>query len=246
MPWPACRAPCSTSCAAATGPAARSGPPPGAPTPPPTRWPWRSAGRRRRRSWPPASGSPRSELDALQVDVHRAIMVSIDADTGGDGALAGPAGHRRLPRARRCCAASGPGTSHDAIRALPDRLDEVDRAQFLRRRIADRHRRGSRGDAIPGLPDARPGADPAARRDERGVGGRSRSRPTAACAPATSSAPTSTGSPPAAPAPPPAADPPGRAAPLPPVARRPRSSGRPGWQTPDRCPAPRERTARPA
>src|SRR5215212_9160270 len=30
-------------------------------------------------------GVPRSELDNLQVDVHRAVMVSIDAETGGDG-----------------------------------------------------------------------------------------------------------------------------------------------------------------
>jgi RNA polymerase sigma factor for flagellar operon FliA len=60
-------------------------------------------------------GVPRSELDSLQVDVHRAVMVSIDAETGTDG------GSLDLP-ARHL---------HDAIRALPDRLDEVIERNFF-------------------------------------------------------------------------------------------------------------------
>ena len=76
-------------------------------------------------------GVPRSELDSLQVDVHRAVMVSIDAETGADGDVAGPARHRRVPGAGRCCAASGPRYLHEAIRALPDRLDEVVERNFF-------------------------------------------------------------------------------------------------------------------
>jgi RNA polymerase sigma factor for flagellar operon FliA len=75
-------------------------------------------------------GIPRSELDALQVDVHRAIMVSIDAETGGDGAPldlpdTGASPERALLRTERA------RTLHDAIRALPDRLDEVIERNFF-------------------------------------------------------------------------------------------------------------------
>jgi len=71
-----------------------------------------------------------SELDALQVDVHRAVMVSIDADHGGDGTSldipdGGESPERALLRAER--------RRHldDAIRALPDRLDEVIERNFF-------------------------------------------------------------------------------------------------------------------
>ena len=75
-------------------------------------------------------GIPRSELDTLQVDVHRAIMVSIDAETGGDGAPldlpdTGASPERALLRTERA------RTLHEAIRALPDRLDEVIERNFF-------------------------------------------------------------------------------------------------------------------
>ncbi|MCU1669431.1 MAG: polymerase, sigma 28 subunit, SigD/FliA/WhiG [Blastococcus sp.] len=75
-------------------------------------------------------GVPVSELHALQVDVHRAVMVSIDADNGGDGASldlpdAGDSPERALLRAERA------RTLHDAIRELPDRLDEVVERNFF-------------------------------------------------------------------------------------------------------------------
>jgi RNA polymerase sigma factor for flagellar operon FliA len=77
-----------------------------------------------------ALGVDRSELDALQVDVHRAIMVSIDAETGSDGAPldlpdSGDSPERALLRSERA------RTLHDAIRALPDRLDEVIERNFF-------------------------------------------------------------------------------------------------------------------
>ena len=70
------------------------------------------------------------ELDALQVDVHRAVMVSIDADHGGDGASfdipdGGESPERALLRAERS------RHLNDAIRALPDRLDEVIERNFF-------------------------------------------------------------------------------------------------------------------
>ncbi len=70
------------------------------------------------------------ELDALQVDVHRAVMVSIDADHGGEnGSLdipdTGESPERALLRNER--------SRHlqEAIRALPDRLDEVIERNFF-------------------------------------------------------------------------------------------------------------------
>ena len=75
-------------------------------------------------------GVPRSELDALQVDVHRALMVSIDADTGADGTSldlpdTGDSPERAVLRAERA------RTLHEAIRQLPDRLDEVVERNFF-------------------------------------------------------------------------------------------------------------------
>ena len=130
MPWPGCRAPSSTSCAPATGPAARCAPPPAA----------RDAaadaltislGRPPTREELAASlGVARSELDSLQVDVHRAVMVSIDAETGADGTSldlpdTGESPERAVLRGERA------RYLHDAIRALPDRLDEVVERNFF-------------------------------------------------------------------------------------------------------------------
>jgi len=75
-------------------------------------------------------GVPVGDLHALQVDVHRAVMVSIDADNGGDGASldlpdTGDSPERALLRAERG------RTLQDAIRELPDRLDEVIERNFF-------------------------------------------------------------------------------------------------------------------
>lgn len=75
-------------------------------------------------------GVGRTELDALQVDVHRAVMVSIDAETGADGTSidlpdTGDSPERVLMRGERA------RYLHDAIRALPDRLDEVIERNFF-------------------------------------------------------------------------------------------------------------------
>ncbi|MEU2348217.1 sigma-70 family RNA polymerase sigma factor [Modestobacter sp. NPDC049651] len=75
-------------------------------------------------------GVPRSELDSLQVDVHRAVMVSIDAETGTDGGSidlpdTGESPERALLRGERA------RHLHEAIRALPDRLDEVVERNFF-------------------------------------------------------------------------------------------------------------------
>ncbi len=75
-------------------------------------------------------GVGRSELDALQVDVHRAVMVSIDAETGADGTSldlpdTGESPERAMLRGERA------RYLHDAIRALPDRLDEVIERNFF-------------------------------------------------------------------------------------------------------------------
>ena len=69
-------------------------------------------------------GLHRADLDALRVDVHRAVVVSIDAETGPDGGSldlpdTGESPERALLRGERA------RYLHDAIRALPDRLDEV-------------------------------------------------------------------------------------------------------------------------
>ena len=75
-------------------------------------------------------GVPRSELDSLQVDVHRAVMVSIDAETSGDGTSldlpdTGESPERAVLRGERA------RYLHEAIRALPDRLDEVVERNFF-------------------------------------------------------------------------------------------------------------------
>jgi RNA polymerase sigma factor for flagellar operon FliA len=75
-------------------------------------------------------GVARSELDSLQVDVHRAVMVSIDAETGADGTSldlpdTGESPERAVLRGERT------QHLHDAIRALPDRLDEVIERNFF-------------------------------------------------------------------------------------------------------------------
>jgi RNA polymerase sigma factor for flagellar operon FliA len=75
-------------------------------------------------------GVPRAELDSLQIDVHRAVMVSIDAETGGDGTSldlpdTGESPERALLRGERA------RYLHEAIRALPDRLDEVVERNFF-------------------------------------------------------------------------------------------------------------------
>jgi RNA polymerase sigma factor for flagellar operon FliA len=76
-------------------------------------------------------GVPRSDLDSLQMDVHRAVMISIDAerDDDGGGSLdlpdTGDSPERALMRSERV------RHLHDAIRALPDRLDEVVERNFF-------------------------------------------------------------------------------------------------------------------
>ncbi|MGY1689564.1 sigma-70 family RNA polymerase sigma factor [Geodermatophilus sp. SYSU D01105] len=75
-------------------------------------------------------GMATSELESLQVDVHRAVMVSIDADTGPDGSSldlpdAGESPERAVLRGERT------RYLHEAIRALPDRLDEVVERNFF-------------------------------------------------------------------------------------------------------------------
>ena len=75
-------------------------------------------------------GIPRSDLDNLQVDVHRAVMISIDAETGTDGGSldlpdTGESPERAVLRGERA------RYLLDAIRALPDRLDEVVERNFF-------------------------------------------------------------------------------------------------------------------
>src|SRR3954452_20229086 len=75
-------------------------------------------------------GVPRAELDSLQIDVHRAVMVSIDAETGTErGSLdlpaTGDSPERALLRGERA------RHLHEAIRELPDRLDEVVERNFF-------------------------------------------------------------------------------------------------------------------
>jgi RNA polymerase sigma factor for flagellar operon FliA len=75
-------------------------------------------------------GVPRSDLDHLQVDVHRAIMISIDAESGPDGTSldlpdTGESPERAVLRGERA------RYLQDAIRALPDRLDEVVERNFF-------------------------------------------------------------------------------------------------------------------
>ena len=75
-------------------------------------------------------GVARSDLDSLQIDVHRAVMVSIDAETGTEsGSLdlpdTGDSPERALLRTERA------RHLHEAIAALPDRLDEVVERNFF-------------------------------------------------------------------------------------------------------------------
>jgi RNA polymerase sigma factor for flagellar operon FliA len=75
-------------------------------------------------------GVARGDLDSLQLDVHRAIMVSIDAESGTDGPSldlpdTGDSPERAMLRNERA------RTLYDAIRALPDRLDEVIERNFF-------------------------------------------------------------------------------------------------------------------
>lgn len=75
-------------------------------------------------------GVARSELDSLHLDVHRAVMVSIDAETGTEGGSldlpdTGDSPERALLRGERA------RHLHEAIRALPDRLDEVVERNFF-------------------------------------------------------------------------------------------------------------------
>src|SRR3954471_7736516 len=130
MRSPASRGPSSTSCAPVTGPAVRCALPPGGATPRPTRSRSRWAAPPSREELAASLGVPRSELDNLQVDVHRAIMISIDAETGADGTSldlpdTGESPERALLRGERA------RYLHDAIRALPDRLDEVIERNFF-------------------------------------------------------------------------------------------------------------------
>ncbi len=76
-------------------------------------------------------GIRRGELDSLQVDVHRAVMVSIDAESGPDGGGGldlpdpGESPERALLRVERG------RYLQQAIRELPDRLDEVVERNFF-------------------------------------------------------------------------------------------------------------------
>lgn len=75
-------------------------------------------------------GVGRKEMDSLQIDLHRAVMVSIDAEQGGDGGSldlpdTGDSPERALLRGERARAL------YEAVRQLPDRLDEVVERNFF-------------------------------------------------------------------------------------------------------------------
>ncbi|MEI4270698.1 sigma-70 family RNA polymerase sigma factor [Klenkia sp. LSe6-5] len=71
-----------------------------------------------------------AELSSLQVDVHRAVMVSIDATVGDDGTgfdvpSTGDSPERALVKSERA------RHLHEAVQALPDRLGEVVERSFF-------------------------------------------------------------------------------------------------------------------
>ena len=76
-------------------------------------------------------GLRRGDLDALQVDVHRAVMVSIDAESGSEGGGGldlpdpGESPERAVLRVERG------RYLQQAIQELPDRLDEVIERNFF-------------------------------------------------------------------------------------------------------------------
>ena len=75
-------------------------------------------------------GVGRKEMDSLKVDLHRAVMVSIDAETGSEpGGLdlpdPGESPERAVLRTERA------RYLQQAIRELPDRLDEVVERNFF-------------------------------------------------------------------------------------------------------------------
>jgi RNA polymerase sigma factor for flagellar operon FliA len=76
-------------------------------------------------------GVRQGDLDALQVDVHRAVMVSIDAESGSDGGGGldlpdpGESPERAVLRVERA------RYLQQAITELPDRLDEVIERNFF-------------------------------------------------------------------------------------------------------------------
>ena len=75
-------------------------------------------------------GVARADLESLQVDVHRAVMISIDAESSADGGSldlpdTGESPERAVLRGERA------RYLLEAIRALPDRLDEVVERNFF-------------------------------------------------------------------------------------------------------------------
>ncbi|GAA4301052.1 hypothetical protein GCM10023162_02060 [Klenkia terrae] len=71
-----------------------------------------------------------TELSALQVDVHRAVMVSIDASTGEDGTGFDVPGTGDSPE-RAVVKRERARHLHEAMAALPDRLGEVVERSFF-------------------------------------------------------------------------------------------------------------------
>ncbi|SDN58404.1 RNA polymerase sigma factor for flagellar operon FliA [Klenkia soli] len=75
-------------------------------------------------------GVPTQELSALQVDVHRAVLVSIDAETNDEGGTfdlpsPGDSPERAVVNSERA------RHLHEALAALPDRLGEVVERSFF-------------------------------------------------------------------------------------------------------------------
>ena len=76
-------------------------------------------------------GVRRGDLDTLQIDVHRAVMISIDAESGAEGSGGldlpdtGESPERAVLRTERA------RYLQQAIRELPDRLDEVVERNFF-------------------------------------------------------------------------------------------------------------------